>query len=87
MSLSLFTTGQKVAGIGIFAMAISFIFYLAGCSRIVYWPGCAEYRNIPVIPWLILPFLFSGGALFLIGMIIHYLRKPDLSSESGVDNP
>jgi hypothetical protein len=80
-------TGWKIIGIGLVAIMVGFILYLASCERIVYWPGCEEYRDIPVVPQLSLPIGFSGLALLVIGGIMNALRKPDLPTENEQDKP
>lgn len=75
-------TGWKLIGIGLLAAFISLVFYLASCERIVYWPGCEEYRDIPVLPQLILPLVFSAVLLWIVGGIMNAVRKPEFPSDS-----
>ena len=75
-------TGWKLIGIGLFAAFISFDLFLASCERIVYWPGCEQNRDIPVLPQLILPLVFSALVLLAAGGIMNALRKPEFPSDS-----
>lgn len=75
-------TGWKIIGVGLFAITISFASYLASCARIVYWPGCEEMRDIPILPQLSLPIGFAGIVLLVIGGIMQALKKPEFPSDN-----
>jgi hypothetical protein len=78
----LIITGWKLIGIGLFAAFMCFVLFLVGCVRIVYWPGCEENRDIPILPQLFWAFGISAVVLLVAGGIMNALRKPELPTDS-----